>query len=183
MYKNNKGDLRMKLFKRFAAIFVIAAFAVIAGSVKTDYSCDCGEISFPFSLLTKVFDKNEKDTVSDTHEHELDGKLSLLGGVAFAQNNAANIKVTFIELGSVNCIPCKMMQPVMKQIEQKYGSQVKVVFYDVWTEKGQPYGQKFGIRVIPTQVYIDSNGKEFFRHEGFHPFEEVEKVLKKGGVR
>ena len=39
--------------------------------------------------------------------------------------------VTFIELGSVNCIPCKMMQPVMKNIEKKYGSQVKVIFYDV----------------------------------------------------
>ena len=41
--------------------------------------------------------------------------------------------VTFIELGSVNCIPCKMMQPVMKNVEKKYGSQVKVIFYDVWT--------------------------------------------------
>lgn len=175
----------MKLFKRFVLIFVIAAFAVIAGSVKTDYSCDCGiGTSFPFSLITKIFKTGEKNIVSVIHkQHELDGKLSLLGGVAFAQKKNANIKVTFIELGSVNCIPCKMMQPVMKQIEQKYGTQVKVVFYDVWTEKGQPYGKQYGIRVIPTQVYLDSNGKEFFRHEGFHPFEEVEKVLKKGGVR
>lgn len=31
-------------------------------------------------------------------------------------------KVTFVELGSVNCIPCKQMVPVMKAIEEKYGS-------------------------------------------------------------
>jgi thioredoxin 1 len=39
--------------------------------------------------------------------------------------------VTFVELGSVKCIPCRQMQPVMKAIEAKYGKQVNVVFYDV----------------------------------------------------
>ena len=43
-----------------------------------------------------------------------------------------NPKVTFVELGSVNCIPCKQMQPIMKSVEEKYGDQVKVIFYDVW---------------------------------------------------
>ncbi|MBN2042133.1 MAG: thioredoxin family protein [Spirochaetes bacterium] len=107
----------------------------------------------------------------------------MFGGVALAQGKKSRLKATFIELGSVNCIPCKMMKPVMKQIGDKYGDQVKVLFYDVWTKKGEPYGRKYGIRAIPTQVYLDSSGKEFFRHTGFHPFEEVEKILKKQGVR
>ncbi|PKL35439.1 MAG: thioredoxin [Spirochaetae bacterium HGW-Spirochaetae-1] len=93
-----------------------------------------------------------------------------------------SLKVTFVEIGSVNCIPCKMMQPVMKEVESKYGDQVKVVFYDVWTAEGRPYGQQYGIRVIPTQVFLDASGKEYFRHEGFFPFEQLEQVLKKGGV-
>ncbi len=46
-------------------------------------------------------------------------------------NQASTPKVTFIELGSVNCIPCEAMQPIMKRIEKKYGEQVKVIFYDV----------------------------------------------------
>src|ERR1039458_6608103 len=75
--------------------------------------------------------------------------------------------ITFIELGSVNCIPCKKMQPVMRAIETKYGNQVQVLFYDVWTKEQEPYAQKYGIRLIPTQVFLDENGKEFFRHEGF----------------
>ncbi len=36
--------------------------------------------------------------------------------------------VTFVELGSVRCIPCKAMQPVMKSIEEKYGNQIKIIF-------------------------------------------------------
>jgi thioredoxin 1 len=93
-----------------------------------------------------------------------------------------NPKITFIELGSVNCIPCKKMQPVMKAIEQKYGDKVKVIFYDVWTPEQKPFGQKYGIRLIPTQVFLDENGKEFFRHEGYFPEEEIHKIFKERGV-
>lgn len=93
------------------------------------------------------------------------------------------IKVTFVELGSVNCIPCKQMQPVMKAIEEKYAGQVKVVFYDVWTDAGKPYAEKYKIRLIPTQVFLDENGKEFFRHEGFFPLAEIEKLLKEKGIQ
>jgi thioredoxin 1 len=90
--------------------------------------------------------------------------------------------VTFVEIGSVRCIPCKKMQPIMKEIEQEYAGKVKVVFYDVRTPEGKPYGQKYGIRVIPTQVFLDKDGKEYFRHEGYFPKEELVKVLKQKGV-
>jgi len=92
-------------------------------------------------------------------------------------------KVTFIELGSVRCIPCQKMQGVMKSIEQKYGNQVKVVFHDVWTPEGKPFGEKYGIENIPTQVFLDETGKEFSRHVGFFPEEELIKVLNKKGVK
>jgi len=93
------------------------------------------------------------------------------------------IKVTFVELGSVKCIPCKQMQPIMKEIEEEYKGQVKVVFYDVWTAEGKPYIKEFGIRAIPTQVFLDKNGKEYFRHQGFFAKDELVEVLKMQGVK
>ena len=99
------------------------------------------------------------------------------------QKNALKYKVTFIELGSVRCIPCQKMQPVMKSIETKYGKEVKVVFYDVWTPEGQPFAQKYNVEGIPTQVFLDENGKEFSRHVGYFPEEELVKVLKTKGVK
>ncbi len=93
------------------------------------------------------------------------------------------IKVTFVELGSVKCIPCKQMQPIMKEIEEEYKGQVKVVFYDVWTAEGKPYIKEFGIRAIPTQVFLDKDGKEYFRHQGFFAKDELVKVLKMQGVK
>jgi thioredoxin 1 len=103
--------------------------------------------------------------------------------VLFAQTERVKTKVTFIELGSVNCIPCKQMQPVMKSIEEKYGEQVKVIFYDVWKQEQKKYAQQYGIRLIPTQVFLDENGKEFHRHEGFYPEAEIDKILKAKGLK
>jgi len=94
-----------------------------------------------------------------------------------------SILVTFIELGSVKCVPCKMMQPVMEAIEKEYEGQVSVVFHDVWTEAGKPHAEKWGISAIPTQIFLDKSGQEYFRHTGFFPKEELVKVLKQQGVQ
>ena len=44
--------------------------------------------------------------------------------------------VTFVELGSDRCIPCIKMREVMKEIQERYGDQVRIVFHDVWTPEG-----------------------------------------------
>jgi len=98
------------------------------------------------------------------------------------QKKALKYKVTFIELGSVRCVPCQKMQTVMKVIDKKYGNQVKVIFHDVWTAQGKPFGNQYHITAIPTQVFLDESGKEFFRHEGYFPEEELVKVLNQKGV-
>lgn len=108
--------------------------------------------------------------------------LLLVPAIIFSQTKEIKPKVTFIELGSVNCIPCKQMQPIMKSIKEKYGDQVKVIFYDVWKPDQKVYAQKYGIRLIPTQVFLDKNGKEFHRHEGFYPEAEIDKLLKTRGI-
>jgi len=97
--------------------------------------------------------------------------------------NEIKPKVTFIELGSVNCIPCKAMQPIMKSVEKKYGEQLKVIFYDVWKEDQRQYAEKYGISLIPTQVFLDDKGKEIFRHEGFFAEAELDKFLQLKGLK
>ena len=97
-------------------------------------------------------------------------------------SKSEEIKVTFVELGSVGCIPCDKMQPIMKEIEEEYKGQVKVVFHDVKTPEGEPYKKEFNIRAIPTQVFLDKDGNEYFRHLGFFAKDELIKVLQTQGV-
>ena len=89
--------------------------------------------------------------------------------------------ITFIELGADKCIPCKAMQPIMKEIAAEYKGQVQVIFYDVW--KNPEPGRKYGIQLIPTQVFIDKTGKEISRHTGLFPKPELVEFLKRQGVR
>jgi len=88
--------------------------------------------------------------------------------------------VTFIELGADRCIPCKKMQPIMKEIAAAFPDRVQVVFYDVWKDSAP--AEKYGIQLIPTQVFVDQKGKEIARHVGLYPKEEILELLKKHGV-
>jgi thioredoxin 1 len=94
-----------------------------------------------------------------------------------------NPLMTFVELGSVNCIPCKAMQKVIKAIEEKYGSQIKILFYDVWKEEQAHFAKDYNIRLIPTQVFLDANGKELMRHEGYFPEKEIDAFLQSKGLK
>lgn len=76
-----------------------------------------------------------------------------------------------VDLGADKCIPCKMMKPVLDELRSEYKGILDVVFIDVWKDPAP--GQKFGVRVIPTQIFLDSNGKELYRHQGFFSKEDI----------
>jgi len=88
--------------------------------------------------------------------------------------------VTFIELGADRCIPCRAMQPIMREIAEEYTGKIQVVFYDVW--KDPRPARHYRIQLIPTQVFIDQRGEEIFRHVGFFPKEEILQMLKEKGI-
>lgn len=125
-------------------------------------------------LLTFAFACSGQDT--DTTKVEVNQKLNK------DKSDTLKPMITFVELGSVKCIPCRKMQPVMKAIEDKYDDQIKVIFYDVWKSDQRKYAEEYDIRLIPTQVFLDKDGKEIFRHEGFFPEESIDKFLKEQGL-
>jgi len=107
----------------------------------------------------------------------------LTAGVAMAEdfnNLPVKGKVTMIDLGATECIPCKMMAPIMEKIEKQYAEKAAIVFIDVWKHKEQ--ARRFGIRAIPTQIFSHENGKEVFRHVGFMSEKAIVNQLKKMGV-
>jgi thioredoxin 1 len=87
-----------------------------------------------------------------------------------------------VDLGADKCIPCKMMAPILEQLEKEYGSTGKaaIVFIDVWENPNE--GRKFKVRSIPTQIFYDAEGKERFRHVGFFGKEDILGKWKELGV-
>ena len=89
-------------------------------------------------------------------------------------------KVVMLELGSVGCIPCEQMKPVMDKLRSGYKDKLEVHFVDV--RRDNATGRRFGAHMIPTQVFLDKTGKEFHRHVGFYAYDEITPVLKKAGL-
>lgn len=89
-------------------------------------------------------------------------------------------KIVMLELGSVGCIPCEQMKPVMAKLSDTYKGTLEVIFIDV--KKDHDTARRFGVYMIPVQVFLDTKGKEFHRHVGYYSYEEIAPVLKKAGI-
>ncbi|MFZ1982970.1 MAG: thioredoxin family protein, partial [Desulfatitalea sp.] len=61
--------------------------------------------------------------------------------------------VTMVDLGAHKCIPCKMMAPIIEELQKEYTGRVSIIFIDVWEHREQ--AQRFGIQGIPTQIFYD----------------------------
>jgi len=89
--------------------------------------------------------------------------------------------VTLVDLGATECIPCKMMAPILRDLAREYEGKAAVIFIDVW--KNQAPAKQTRIRVIPTQIFYDQLGKEVGRHEGFLDKQSIVAAFEKLGVK
>ncbi|MFO0582814.1 MAG: thioredoxin family protein [Anaeromyxobacter sp.] len=85
-----------------------------------------------------------------------------------------------VDLGAGKCIPCKAMAPILEELRAEYAGRLEVTFVDVWVnpDAGQPYG----IRMIPTQIFLGADGRELSRHEGFMSKADILARWKSHGV-
>lgn len=85
-----------------------------------------------------------------------------------------------VDLGAGKCIPCKAMAPILEQLRADYSGRLEVTFIDVWQAPDQ--ARAYGVRMIPTQVFYSSDGRELARHEGFMSREDILAQWKALGV-
>ena len=94
------------------------------------------------------------------------GSAAVLAAEVSATNAPAKAAVPrLLDLGAGKCIPCKMMAPILEELKKEYAGAMEVEFIDVWKkpEAAKPYD----IKLIPTQIFYATSGRELFRHEGF----------------
>jgi thioredoxin 1 len=89
-------------------------------------------------------------------------------------------KPMLVDLGTTTCDPCKRMVPVLDEVKKMYEGKAVVKIIDI--NDNPQEANKYGVRLIPTQIFLDKDGKEVFRHEGFFPKEDIVKVFKDMGV-
>lgn len=77
-----------------------------------------------------------------------------------------------VELGSDSCASCIAMQQVLAELRARHAGRLEVVAINLlqYPEQVQVWRVKF----IPTQVFLDGQGRELFRHVGYLPRQAVE---------
>ena len=101
-------------------------------------------------------------------------------GAQHSQTAATTGRVTMIDLGATECIPCKMMAPILEELKKEYAGKADIIFIDVWKNPDQ--ARKYGIRAIPTQIFYDAEGREVQRHTGFMDKKRIVEILTRLGV-
>jgi thioredoxin 1 len=99
---------------------------------------------------------------------------------AVAATPAAAGVPRLVDLGSVTCIPCKMMAPILEELRKEYAGRLSVEFYDV-VQKPE-VAKKYNMKLMPTQIFFDASGKELFRHEGYFAKDDILAKWKELGV-
>jgi thioredoxin 1 len=90
-------------------------------------------------------------------------------------------KPTLVEFGRTGCPSCDMMQPILSNLEGRFFAKVNIVFVHI--QRFPFLASRYGINLIPVQVFFDKSGKEVFRNVGFYPQNEIEKKLAEMGVK
>jgi thioredoxin 1 len=85
-----------------------------------------------------------------------------------------------LEFGRGWCIPCKYMKPILKDMEQAYAGKAIVTTVDM--DANMDLVRAFRIRMMPTQVFLAPDGKEFHRNEGTFEREQIAQIFAKMGL-
>ena len=80
------------------------------------------------------------------------------------------------DFGRGACVPCKMMEPILKELQKEYQGRAEVLILDV--QEYSALTKKHSVRSIPTQIFFDASGQEIKRHVGFMSKEAIVEVLK-----
>lgn len=117
--------------------------------------------------------------------------LLLFAGAANAELPAATTtavnqalssgKPTLIDFGLRTCNVCKKMAPYLESLANEYRGRANILFIDVRAD--QATAQKFRVQMLPTQIFINPQGKEVQRHTGFMDKQGIINGLKSAGLK
>ena len=89
-------------------------------------------------------------------------------------------KPTLAIFSAASCCGPDKMIPIRDALLKKYDTKINIVYIEPRQE--QILAARYGIRAIPTQIFYDKTGKEFFRHSGFFSEKDIIGKLSEMGV-
>jgi thioredoxin 1 len=72
-----------------------------------------------------------------------------------------------IDLGRNQCMPCKMMAPILEELKREYAGIIDIEYINVAENPDAMKKLGLPIRAVPFQIFYDASGKIVKRHYGY----------------
>jgi thioredoxin 1 len=122
-----------------------------------------------FAVLVYVIFFVDRSTSALSQEQRID-----------LQTMTAKQVPVLLEFGKGWCRPCKYMKPILEDMAKDYGEKAIVATVDM--DANSDLVRSFRVRVMPTQIFLWPDGREFFRNEGVLEREHIRTIFAKMGV-
>lgn len=83
-------------------------------------------------------------------------------------------KPVLVDFFATWCGPCKMMSPILKEVKDRVGDEVKIIKIDV--DKNQGLAARFQVQGVPT-LMIFKYGQARWRQSGVVQARQLEQIL------
>ncbi len=82
---------------------------------------------------------------------------------------------TLITFTSTMCMDCKKLKAVLSEVEPNYEEKVNFIGYNALAKDRHVQNaiKKYKVTLVPTMIFLDRNGKEINKIEGYIPKEEL----------
>jgi len=101
--------------------------------------------------------------------------MEVITSEQFEEKVSKNKKFVIVDFFANWCGPCKMLMPVLEEIDQEF-DQVDVVKVNI--DQDEELAKKFGVLSIPTLIYF-SNGEEVEKTIGYRQKSQIEEIIKR----
>ena len=91
------------------------------------------------------------------------------------KDTVSGVKPVLVDFYAEWCGPCKMMPPILDQVKEELGDEVKIIKIDV--DKNKALADAYAVRGVPT-LMIFKNGKLTWRESGVRQANELVGLLK-----
>mgnify|MGYP002521232892 CR=1 FL=1 len=85
-----------------------------------------------------------------------------------------NSPLTLVDFFATWCGPCKTMHPVLQQLKENLGNDIRILKIDV--DQAQDFANAHSIQAVPTLILF-SHGKQLWRQSGAIGLADLECVI------